>query len=230
MFRSSSSHRPYRDRTHAGRVLAARLEHLREREDVLVVALPRGGVPVAAPIVAALHAPLEVLLVRKLGVPGRPELAAGAIAAGGLVVTNDDIIAATHTTPAHLDAVIAAERAELRRRERAYGVDSGAASSGVGSIGVDVTGATVVVVDDGVATGATMRAALEVIRAGGARRSVVAVPVGPVDVAALFPAADDVICVCRPPDFRGVGAAYEDFTQLTDAEVRGALGRDDIGR
>ncbi|AFA73506.1 phosphoribosyl transferase [Gordonia polyisoprenivorans VH2] len=210
MLGTMTSARPYRDRTDAGRRLCASLSHLRGRTGLVVLALPRGGVPVGLPVAADLGCPFDICLVRKLGVPGQPELAAGAIAADSTIVTNDEIIARTHTTSRDLDAVIAKETKELGRRERVY---RGGAPM------VDVAGRTVVLVDDGVATGATMRAALSTLRRQGAAELIVAVPVGPEGVARDFPEADVVICPMTPQHFRGVGGAYDDFAQLTDEQV-----------
>ncbi|MFT4125608.1 MAG: phosphoribosyltransferase family protein [Gordonia sp. (in: high G+C Gram-positive bacteria)] len=206
--------RRFADRADAGRLLARRLGRYRGRDDVVVLGLPRGGVPVAAPIAASLPALLDVFVVRKLGVPRQPELAAGAIA-GGVIVTNDDVIAAAGMTRADLDAVIGRERRELARREIAYRQ---------GCPPLPVAGRTVIVVDDGVATGATMRVALRALRSQGVARLVVAVPVGPVGVAEQLTPADEVICLATPRRFRGVGGAYHDFAQCTDDEVRAALG------
>ncbi|MGC5245906.1 phosphoribosyltransferase [Gordonia sp. DT219] len=206
--------RPYRDRTDAGRRLSGHLSHLSGRNDVVVLALPRGGIPVGVAVAEALGFPFDIFLVRKLGVPGQPELAAGAIAADGTVVMNDDIIAHTHTSPHELEAVIARETTELARREGAYRE---------GRPALAVAGKTVVVVDDGVATGATMRAALSTLRRLGAATLIVAVPVGPGEVATDFPDADSVICPVTPHPFRGVGGAYDDFTQLTDRGVQSIL-------
>ena len=201
----------YANRVHAGRMLARRLDHLRGLPDVLVLALPRGGVDVAVPVADYVGAPLDLLVVRKLGVPGQPELAAGAITGDGQLVTNPDVVRATGTTDEQLAEVAAAETRELARREAVYRA---------GRPPLEVAGKTVVLVDDGVATGATARAGLLALRSRGAARIVVAVPVGPGDVAELFPDADEVVCPSRPPYFTGVGAAYDDFAQLTDEHVQ----------
>ncbi|WHU49382.1 phosphoribosyltransferase family protein [Gordonia sp. L191] len=210
MLETMRSDRPYRDRADAGRRLCASLSHLRGRAGLVVLALPRGGILVGLPVAADLGCPFDICLVRKLGVPGQPELAAGAIAADGTIVTNGEIIARTHTTERDLDAVIATETEELNRRERVY---RGGAPM------LDVAGGTVVLVDDGVATGATMRAALSTLRRQGAAELIVAVPVGPEGVDRDFPEADVVICPMTPQHFRGVGGAYDDFAQLTDEQV-----------
>ncbi|WP_082083978.1 phosphoribosyltransferase [Gordonia sp. LUNF6] len=209
------STRRYRDRAHAGRVLAERLSSdLRGRDDTIVLALPRGGVDVAAPIAEDLRAPLDVYLVHKIGVPWEPEVAAGAIGADDAVVMNDDVLRATGLTPARLAEAVDAARTELRRRDAAY---RDRRPQPV------VAGRTVVLVDDGVATGATMNVAVRALRSRGAGRIVVAVPAGPVGTADMFPEADSVVCPYTPEDFIGVGGAYDDFAQLTDARVRSVL-------
>jgi predicted phosphoribosyltransferase len=207
--------RLFRDRAHAGRVLAARLTRLAGRDDVLVLALPRGGLPVAAEIAAALGAPLDVLVVRKLGAPGREELAIGAIASGGVRVLNEPLMEELGLEEDDVARAAAAESAELTRRERAYRGERGP---------VDVRGKAVVLVDDGLATGATMRAALAALRAQGPARLVVAVPVGaPGTCAALRDVAEEVVCALQPVGLDAVGNAYDDFEQVTDDEVRRLL-------
>lgn len=205
----------FRDRDEAGRFLAEHLVDYAGRDDVTVLALPRGGVPVAVPVARRLGAPLDVFLVRKLGVPGRPELAAGAIADGGATVFNPDVIAAARISQADLDAVAETERRELDRRSAAYRA---------GRPQLEVAGRTVIVVDDGVATGATMKVAVRALRDLGAARIVVAVPVGPPEVHRRFGEADEVVCPLTPTYFPGVGGAYRDFRQLSDDDVRRALG------
>lgn len=212
--RGSSTRYGYRDRTHAGRMLAHHLGAYRGRDDVLVIALPRGGVPVAVPIAAFLHADLDIMLVRKLGTPEHPELAAGAIADSGGAVRNEEVIRSAGITEDRLLGIMEREREELRRRDVAY--RSGRSPA-------PVAGRSVIVVDDGVATGATMRVALQALRRGGAASVVVATPVGPPEIGRMFPEADAVICPVTPRFFVGVGGAYDDFRQLTDAEVRAAL-------
>ena len=208
---------PFRDRADAGQALGAVLAGRWAGEDVRVLALPRGGVPVAAPVAAALGAPLDVLVVRKLGVPRHPELAMGAIALGGVRVLNDHVMRSMGVTADELADVTASEEQELRRRERDYRGDRPQAH---------LSGATVVLVDDGLATGATMRAAVDAVRTKDPRRIVVAVPVGaPESCAALADTADDVVCVHSPADFRAVGACYRDFGQTSDDEVRRLLAR-----
>jgi predicted phosphoribosyltransferase len=213
--------RVFADRRDAGRRLAHRLGDLSEHgelpaRDVVVLGLPRGGVPVAAEVAAALGAELDILVVGKVGVPGHEELALGAVADDGTTVVNRDVQAATGMSDAEVEelarrhvAALARRRAELTPGTRAP---------------VDLTGRTVVVVDDGMATGATMRVALDVVRRRGARRVVAAVPVASLEAAAtVAPVADRVVCVLTPRDFHAVGPWYADFTQVDDAEVRALL-------
>ena len=199
-----------RDRRDAGRRLAERLASLRDERPVLL-ALPRGGVPVAHEVARALGAPLDVLVVRKLGAPVQPELGIGAIGEGGVRVISSDIVAATHTTNEQLLAVEARERAELDRRARVY---RGARPM------LPIDGRTVVIVDDGIATGGTARAAIAVARAHGAARVIVATPVAPPDTVALLALeADDVIALATPAGFSAIGQWYDDFSQVSDDEV-----------
>jgi putative phosphoribosyl transferase len=208
---------PFADRYDAGRRLAAALGKYGNRSDVLVLALPRGGVPVAFEVARALHAPLDLFLVRKLGLPGQPELAMGAIASGGVRVLNDDIVDKLQVSPQELDAVTAEERQELQRRERLYRDDRPAP---------DVRERIVILVDDGLATGSTMRAAVAALRQQGPGRIVVAVPVGAAQTCAELRAeADEVVCARTPEPFYAVGMWYEDFSQTSDAEVRELLDR-----
>jgi predicted phosphoribosyltransferase len=207
----------FHDRADAGRVLAGRLAAYADRPDVLVLALPRGGVPVGYEVARALRAPLDVFLVRKLGVPGREELAMGALASGGVRVLNEDVVRALGIPEEVLDGVTAAEEQELRRREQTYRGDR---------LQPDVAGRTVILVDDGLATGSTMRAAVAALRRLGPARIVVAVPVGAVDTCAELEAeADEVVCALTPEPFLAVGLWYEDFTQTSDEEVRELLDR-----
>jgi putative phosphoribosyl transferase len=207
----------FQDRHEAGRHLAAKLLHYAGRDDVVVLALPRGGVPVGFEVARALGAPLDVFLVRKLGVPGQPELAMGAIASGGVRVLNERVMSVLGITAEELDRVTAAELEELERREREYRD---------GRPPVDVTGRVAILVDDGLATGASMRAAVEALRRRNPGRSVVAVPVGaPETCADLGREADEVICSQEPPEFYAVGLWYENFAQTTDDEVRQLLAR-----
>lgn len=203
----------FADRLDAGRRLAAALAG-RVGPEALVLGLPRGGVPVAAEVARRLGLELDVLVVRKLGMPGQPELAMGAIAAGALV-RNEDVLAHLRDGGRVLARVEAVEREELTRRERAYRG---------GRPPLDAAGREVVVVDDGLATGATMRAAVEALRVLGAGRIVVAVPVAPPQtLCALAAAADEVVCLLAPADLVAVGFWYADFAQVTDDEVRAAL-------
>ena len=207
---------PFRDRHHAGCVLAAKLAHYGGRPDVLVLALPRGGVAVGFEVARALQAPLDVLMVRKLGFPGQEEYAMGAIArgaTGGVRVMNP--LTGLTVSPALVDAVVAREQAELLRREQLYRGERPA---------ISLAGRFVIVVDDGLATGATMRAALRAIRQQQPARLVAAVPVGAGDSClALHDEADEVVCAATPQPFRAVGLWYEEFPQASDDEVRSLL-------
>jgi putative phosphoribosyl transferase len=207
----------YRDRTHAGRELASKLPEYADRPDVIVLALPRGGVPVAFEVAKALRAPLDVFIVRKLGVPGHEEYAMGAIATGGVRVLDERVVRAAGVTRAELDAVTAEEQRELDRREHQYRGDRPPP---------DVAGRTVILVDDGLATGSTMRAAVEALRQEGAARVVVAVPIAPPQTCDAFrDIVDDIVCARTPEPFYAVGLWYEDFSQTTDDEVRELVGR-----
>jgi predicted phosphoribosyltransferase len=213
--------RPFRDRAEAGRRLAERLVEYAGRPDVLVLALPRGGVPVAYEVARALGAALDVFVVRKLGVPGQEELAMGAIASGGVLVLNQDVIRALKPPFGVIQAVAARELRELKRRERAYRGDSPA---------LDVRGRIVILVDDGLATGSTMRAAVTALRRLGPDLIVAAVPTAaPATCAELGREADACICCITPDPFSAVAAWYEDFSQTTDAEVCNLLERADVG-
>ena len=207
----------FTDRVAAGRRLARDLAAYRGRSDVLVLALPRGGVPVAFEVAAALDAPLDVFLVRKLGVPGQEEFAMGAIATGGVRVMSDDVVRQLGLTRDEIERVAAREQRELARREQAY---RGAREA------PHLAGRTVILVDDGLATGSTMRAAVAAVRAARPARIVVAAPVAAKDTCvALRAEADEVICSQTPEPFWGVGYWYADFSQTTDEEVLGLLGR-----
>jgi predicted phosphoribosyltransferase len=209
--------RRFRDRREAGRLLAARLSAYANRPDVLVLALPRGGVPVAAEVARALGAPLDVFVVRKLGVPGHEEFAFGAIATGGVRVLNEDVVRALQIPDRVIDAVAAREQEELARRERVYRGDRPP---------LDVRGRTVILVDDGLATGATMHAAIRALRQQQPARIVVAVPTAsPESCDELKRVVDDVVCATTLDPFYAVGLWYEDFSQTTDEEVRELLAR-----
>lgn len=204
---------PYEDRREAGRVLADALAHYRGRPHLLVLALPRGGVPVAYEVARALKAPLDVFVVRKLGFPGHEEYAMGAIASGGVRVMNP--MPGMAVTPEEVAAAVAREQPELQRRERLYRGQGPAP---------ELRGRTVIVVDDGLATGATMHAALLGIRQQHPARLVMAVPVGAADSCqALQGVADEVVCVATPEPFRAVGLWYRQFPQTSDDEVRALL-------
>src|SRR5438128_1789490 len=205
----------FRDRTDAGRELADRLAAYADRPDVLVLALPRGGVPVAGVVARALHTPLDVFLVRKLGLPGMEELAMGAIASGGVRVLNEDVVQTLRVPEEEIDAIAAAEQRELERRERAYRDDRPP---------LDVRGRTVILVDDGLATGSTMRAAVAALRRQQPARIVVAVPVAAPETCEEFRAiADEIVCLDTPEPFYAVGLWYRDFGQTTDEQVRSLL-------
>ncbi|MCV7092707.1 phosphoribosyltransferase [Mycobacterium interjectum] len=207
--------RTFRDRREAGRVLAEELASYRDNDGVLVFGLARGGVPVAWEVAAALHAPLDVFLVRKLGVPRWSELAMGALASGGGVVMNDNVVSNLHITDDQVREVIASETAELNRREQAYRGGRPLA---------DPRGKVVILVDDGIATGASMLAAVRALRAAGPQSIVVAVPVGPASTCReIGREADDVVCATMPPGFEAVGQVYADFRQVSDDEVRELL-------
>jgi predicted phosphoribosyltransferase len=207
----------FRNRTDAGRQLAEKLAAYANRPGVLVLALPRGGVPVGFEVARELGAPLDVFLVRKLGVPGYEELAMGAVATGGVRVLNDEILRGLGISDHEIDAAAARELQELARRERLYRGDRPPP---------DIAGRTVILVDDGLATGATMRAAIAAVRQRQPARIVVAVPTASPDTCeALKAEADDVVCAMTPEPFLAVGHWYEDFTQTTDDEVRELLAR-----
>ncbi|HEY2973326.1 MAG TPA: phosphoribosyltransferase [Pyrinomonadaceae bacterium] len=205
----------FQDRRDAGRQLAARLRRYADRSDVLVLALPRGGVPVAYEVAQKLNAPLDVFLVRKLGVPGYEELAMGAIASGGVRVLNEDIVNYLRIPDEVMDAVAIREQHELERRERAYRGDRPPP---------DVKDRVVILIDDGLATGSTMRAAAESLRLQKPRRIVVAVPVSSPETCNQFRGeVDEIVCAFTPEHFQGVGLWYEDFSQVSDEEVRELL-------
>lgn len=208
---------PYTDRVHGGRVLAVALEAWRGRGDGLVLALPRGGVPVAWEVALALDLELDLMLVRKLGVPGEEELAMGAIATGGALVVNAQVVAQLRIRPDVLEAVRRRESVELERRARAW---RGSRATPV------IQGRSVILVDDGLATGASMRVAVAAVRQHHPAAVVVAVPVAPpATVAALAEEANTVVCPLQPEPFMGVGRWYRDFRQVADDEVRAVLRR-----
>jgi predicted phosphoribosyltransferase len=205
----------FRDRDEAGEVLAGQLGHYAGRDDVLVLALPRGGVPVAARVARAIGAPLDVFVVRKLGVPGHEELAMGAIASGGVLVRNEQVVGRLRLGEADLARVAEAEGRELARREQRYRE---------GRPPPDLTGKVVILVDDGLATGSTMRAAVAAARRLGPSRVVVAVPTAPASTCQRLRAdAEEVICATTPRPFRAVGYSYRSFPQTSDQEVRDLL-------
>jgi putative phosphoribosyl transferase len=211
---------PYADRYAAGRVLAALLATYRDREDVLVLGLPRGGVPVAFEVARALKAPLDVFLVRKLGVPNHQELAMGAIASGGMRVLNEDVVEGLNISAEIVERVTLREQQELTRRERAFRGSHAFPS---------VKGRTVLLIDDGIATGATMRAAAEAVRRMQPARLVVAIPVASSDTCRQFRGeVDGMVCALTPDSFRSVGDWYADFSPTSDEEVC-ALLRDASG-
>jgi putative phosphoribosyl transferase len=207
--------RAFRDRADAGRQLAGRLGAYAGRGDVTVLGLPRGGVPVAAEVARALGAPLDVFVVRKLGVPGHEELAMGAIASGGVRVLNDEVVKALFIPREAIEVATARAAAEVEQRERLYRGDRPP---------LDLRGRVVILVDDGLATGSTMRAAAAAVGRLGPARTVVAVPVAAGETYTELQAeVDEVVCVATPEPFYAVGVWYEDFSQTTDAEVREAL-------
>jgi len=207
----------FQDRTDAGQELAARLTKYANRPDVLVLALPRGGVPVAYEVAKKIGAPLDVFLVRKLGVPGHEELAMGAIASGGVRVINEDVVRFLNIPDEVIDAVAADEQQELERRGSVYRDERPPP---------DVKGRVVILIDDGLATGSTMRAAAAALRKQGPARIVVAVPVSAPETCNEFRSeVDEIVCAVTPEPFRGVGLWYKDFSQTTDEEVRELLER-----
>ena len=206
---------PFRDRVQAGQLLSRKLKHYADRPDVIVLALPRGGVPLGREIGRLLNVPLDVFLVRKLGTPGQEELAMGAIASGGLRVLNDEVVEALHV-PAHvIDAVTTRELRELARRERLYRE---------GRVAPDVTGRVLILVDDGLATGSTMRAAVAALRQAKPMRIVIAVPVAAAPTCSeLGREVDEMVCLHTPEPFYSVGFWYEDFSQTSDEDIRQML-------
>jgi predicted phosphoribosyltransferase len=207
----------FRNRTDAGQTLAGHLQHYKSTPDVLVLALPRGGVPVAYEVARELNAPLDVFTVRKLGVPGHQELAMGAIATGGIRILHDGVIQELGIPQRTIDIVSDQEQQELERRERIY---RGERSAPV------IENRTVIVVDDGLATGSSMRAAVRALRRRNPARLVVAVPTAPAEACQqLRESADEVVCVVTPDPFYAVGGSYVDFGQITDDEVKEVIER-----
>jgi putative phosphoribosyl transferase len=203
---------PFADRREAGRALARRLSAYAGREDVLVLALPRGGVPVGFEVATALDRPLDVFVVRKLGVPGYEELAMGALASGGILVLNDEVTRQFPNASEMIAAAAAREQVELERREKLYRGDRSPPT---------VEGRVVILIDDGLATGSTMRAAARAVQQRAPARLIVAVPVAaPETCRELAREVDEVVCLITPADFHGVGQFYDDFSQTTDDEVR----------
>lgn len=209
--------RPFANRREAGRILAENLKQYAHRDDVIILALPRGGVPVAAAVAEALDAPMDVYLVRKLGVPGHEELAMGAIATGGVTVVNEDVVRSLRLTAADIVNAANREQREMNRRESLYRRGRGPA---------DVQGKIAILIDDGLATGSTMRAAVAALKRQRPAKIVVAVPVAAAETVAEFRREmdmDEVVCVVTPEPFRAVGLWYEDFSQTVDEEVREIL-------
>ena len=205
----------FADRKAGGRALAKKLTRYSKRRDIVVLALPRGGVPVAYEVAMALNAELDVLVVRKLGVPGHPEFAMGALVSGGAIYRNEDVIRATGVTPQQFRAVVSLEQKELARREVLYRGNRAP---------VTVEGRVVILVDDGIATGASMYAAVSALRSSGPARIVVAVPVAPPDAAeSLGAAVDEFVAAITPSPFYAVGQFYDHFEQTGDDEVRDLL-------
>lgn len=207
----------YSDRREAGKILASKLTKYRDHPDVIVLALPRGGVPVAYEVAQTLNAPLDIFLVRKLGVPGHEELAMGAIATGEVRVLNDEVVEYLNIPESVIDEIAAEELRELKRRERAYRGDRAEP---------DVRDKTVILVDDGLATGSTIRAAAQALRQQGPKKIVVAVPVSAVQTCDEYRiGVDEIVCAVTPEPFLGVGRWYDDFSQTTDYEVHDLLER-----
>jgi len=217
MFQEPEMELPLKDRKAAGQALAEALQKYKEYKDVIVLGLPRGGVPVAAEIAESLGAELDLMLVRKLGTPGQRELAMGAIASVGSRVMNESVVRSLGISEAEIQQVENAERKELQRREKAYRGSRPAPK---------LANRCVILVDDGLATGATMRAAVDAVRQDGPAQLVIAVPVAPEDtVEMLRSEVDDLVCLATPEYFRAIGLWYVDFSQVSDDEVRQILDR-----
>jgi putative phosphoribosyl transferase len=207
----------FRDRVHAGQVLAGALMSYADRPDVIVLGLPRGGVPVACEVAEKLHVPVDVLVVRKLGLPGWEELAMGAIASGGVRVINHDVVRSAAVSQAAIDQVTAQELTELRRRELAYRGHAGVP---------EIKGKTVILIDDGIATGSTIKAAVQALRQQRPAKLIIAVPTAAPDSCAMLePMVDEMVVLLRPAEFHAVGQWYDDFSQTTDAEVTALLAK-----
>lgn len=205
----------FKNRRHAGEILAEALTKYADRNDVIVLGLPRGGVPVAYEVAKRLHAPLDVIVVRKLGVPGWEELAMGAIASGGVRVLNEEVVRGSQITHDQIERAATAELAELRRREIAYRGHTGAP---------DVKGKIIILVDDGIATGSTIRAAVLALRQQEPARIVIAVPTAAADSCIMLePLVDELVTLIRPMYFHAVGQWYQDFSQTPDSEVKWLL-------
>lgn len=209
----------FKDRRDAGKQLAKELSKFKGQDDVIVVGLPRGGVPVAFEVAKALKLPLDVFIVRKLGVPGQPELAMGAIASGDIQVLNESVVRRAGISDVQIEDVAKQEKEELKQREKAY---RGARPN------IDLQGKTVLLVDDGLATGASMRAAISALREHNPDKIIVAVPTAPPDTCQEFkPEVDQIICLRTPTPFWGVGGSYQNFSQTTNEEVRELLNKND---
>jgi predicted phosphoribosyltransferase len=207
----------FRDRVDAGRKLAQKLMKYKDRPDLMILALPRGGVPVAFEVARALNVPLDILLVRKLGVPGHEELAMGAIASGGVRILNQDVVRILRIADEAIEFATARELQELERRERVYRGDRPRP---------EIKGRTAIIIDDGLATGASMRAAIAALRAQAPKRIIVAVPTASSETCETFKhEVDEIVCVTTPEPFMGVGFWYHEFEQTTDQEVRELLAR-----
>ena len=207
----------FRDRAHAGQVLAEKLIDYRLRPEIVVLGLPRGGIPVAFEVAQFLHAPMDVFLVRKIGVPGREELALGAIASGGAIVLNPDVLAISRLNRSEIDTLIGHEEDELRRREEAYRGDRPSPS---------LRDKVVILVDDGLATGASMKAAISALRKYSPQKVIVAVPVAAPETSdEVSRLVDEIVCAFIPNPFFAVGIWYDDFSQTSDEEVKELLER-----
>ncbi len=205
----------FKDRKDAGKQLAERLIEYKNRDDVIVLGLPRGGVPVAYEVAKTLRAPLDVFLVRKLGLPGQPELAMGAIASGGVKFMNEEILQRSGISDQQIEEILQNERKALQEREEIY---RGARPD------IEIAGKTVLLVDDGLATGASMRAAISALKELEPEKIIVAVPTAPADTCQEFEShADEVVCLHTPSPFWGVGGSYQNFSQTSNTEVRGLL-------